>query len=150
MEESIIQRPDGFLDEGKDYTVTVTKILSKGIIVKIKDTEYTDFIHISKISTEFVSNINEYVKVGDILSARVIKRNGGISEPELSLQHLHLKSLYHTEGSTYDTELATKVSSERNLEDMIAAANLSLKDKMQTIHTRTERKRKNPKRKSKS
>ncbi|MCM1361054.1 MAG: S1 RNA-binding domain-containing protein [Clostridiales bacterium] len=144
-----MQRPDGFLDEGKDYTVTVTKILSKGIIVKIKDTEDTDFIHISKISTEFVSNINEYVKVGDILSARTIKRGDKFSEPELSLQHLHLKSLYTPEQSVCDTELVTKVSSERNLEDMIAAANLSLKDKMQTIHTRTERKRKNPKRKSK-
>lgn len=144
-----MQRPDGFLDEGKDYTVTVTKILSKGIIVKIKDTEYTDFIHISKISTEFVSNINEYVKVGDILPARTIKRGDKFSEPELSLQHLHLKSLYTPEHSVCDTELVTKVSSERNLEDMIAAANLSLKDKMQTIHSRTERKRKNPKRKSK-
>lgn len=89
------------------------------------------------------------MKVRIILSARAIKGGDKISEPELSLQHLHLKSLYHAERSTYDTEVVTKVSSERNPEDMIAAANLSLKDKMQTIRSRTERKRKNPKRKSK-
>lgn len=144
-------KPVGLLEVGKNYDVIVTKILSKGIIVQIGNTEYTDFIHISKISTEYVSNINEFVHVGDRLSALAIIRGGKgeNSEPELTLKHLNLKSLYNIDDSNSNAELIAEVSDGRNLDAMIAAANLSLQDKVKTIKSRTERKRRNPKRKSK-
>lgn len=66
-------RPFGSLEVGKEYQVIVKKILVNGIIVQINDTKFTDFIHISKISESFVCDINEYVHVGDTLTAIAVK-----------------------------------------------------------------------------
>lgn len=147
-----MQRPVGFIEEGKIYDITVTKILSKGIIVQINDSEFTEFIHVSKISHEYVSNINEFVKVGDRLTAYAIKRNShkNRNEPELSLLHLHLQSSSNISFSTDARTHSSESSAETRLEDMIQSANLTLRDKLQTLQTRTERRRKNYKHNHKS
>ena len=50
---------------------TVTGIKPYGIFVKIDD-ETNGLIHISEISSKFVSDPNDFAKVGDEIEARVI------------------------------------------------------------------------------
>ncbi|MCM1226382.1 MAG: S1 RNA-binding domain-containing protein [Clostridium sp.] len=124
--------------EGDIYNVKVVKILTKGIIVLIEDSGTTEFIHISKIADSFISDINDFVSVGDELTAmgiksiddkRVTENNG-----ELSLHHLHLKPKNNI--SYVDTELITDIAKEKNLDDMIAAADQCLKEKMKAMHSK--------------
>lgn len=112
---------------GQEYPITVTKLKERGIIVQIDGTPDTEFIHISKLSTKFVSNIASLVAVGDKLIAIAIE---GKDKTELSLQHLHLESLNKTERhkkSSNKTNDAT--STKPSLDDMIAAAERDLKEK---------------------
>lgn len=139
-----MHRPSGSLEIGTEYQVIVNKILANGIIVQIKDTKFTDFIHISKISTNFVSNINDYVNVGDILTAIAVKslakRNDEHDGFELSLQHLQLKSLY--DNTCYSCVDDNSNTSEKRLNDMILDADNSLKDKLRAMQRRSQKRRK--------
>ena len=113
--------PDNFFEIGKTYNVKPIKFTSKGIIVHISDTTYTAFIHISKLSNEFVTNVASVVKLGQIYEAKCVKGNFGA---ELSLRHLNLSPSDEVEDKP-----EPKVQS---LDDMIFAANNTLKDKQST------------------
>ena len=127
------------IQEGQMYEVTVIKILPKGIIVQIKGTSDTEFIHISKLSVKFVSDISKLVHVGDTLEAVCIH---GKEKLELSLQHLHLESLCkYVERKKLPEEKTTRqqVSS---LDDMIAAVERDFKEKQRATDSRLKRRRK--------
>lgn len=125
-------RPFGSLEVGKEYQVIVKKILVNGIIVQINDTKFTDFIHISKISESFVCDINEYVHVGDTLTAIAVKsltkRNDKHDGLELSLQCCNC--------------IQGTVPPEKRLNEMIFEANNILKSKLQVMQKRNQRRRK--------
>ena len=59
----------------------VSGITSYGVFVKI-DNEFTGLIHISEISSNFVRNINDYVRLNDEILVKII----GIDE-----ENFHLK-----------------------------------------------------------
>ena len=133
-----MQHPVNDIKEGSFYPVTVTKLLARGIVVKLDDTGTTEFIHISKISKKFISNIADFVNVGNRLVAKGIRGKNGTNE--LSLIHLHLGE----PGQKVKEVHAEEVNEDpavKNLNDMIAAAELSMHDKMGVIQARTERKR---------
>ena len=132
--------PDNFLEIGKSYSVKPIKFTSKGIIVHISDTSYTAFIHISKLSNEFVTNVASVVKLGQIYEAKCVRGNFGA---ELSLKHLNLSSSDDV-GGVSDFK-------PQSLDDMIFAANSTLKDKQSTSNklrnpnaTTRQRKRQKP------
>ena len=50
----------------------VVKIHSFGAVVRLPD-KRLGLIHISQIADEFVNSINDYLKVGDVVTARVKK-----------------------------------------------------------------------------
>jgi S1 RNA binding domain protein len=54
----------------------VFKVTSFGAFVKLKDGEKA-LVHISQIADGFVKNISDYLKLGDTLSARVVKIDSG-------------------------------------------------------------------------
>lgn len=56
---------------GDIVDVNVTAVESYGAFVKV-DEVYTGLIHISEITGKFIDNINNYIKVGDIISAKII------------------------------------------------------------------------------
>lgn len=127
------------IQEGQMYGVTVVKILPKGIIVQIQGTSETEFIHISKLSVKFVSDISKLVQVGDKLEAMCIQ---GKEKLELSLQHLHLESLYkHVERNKLSPENNTSQQT-TSVDDMIAAAERDFKEKQKAIDSRSKRKHK--------
>lgn len=51
-----------------EYQVEVIRIVKSGAVVKLED-ESTELIHISNLSTRFVSKIEDVVSIGDKLKA---------------------------------------------------------------------------------
>lgn len=146
--------------ENSVYPVTIVKIYSKGVLVLLDDTGQTDFIHISKISNDFIENIADFVSIGDEFEAIAVKR---ICQPkkethyekgefELSLKHLNLKPKnQNTSTVSKETEQKTDIT----LDDMIESANQVLKEKLHAIEIKTKhsgygRNRKQHARKSKN
>jgi predicted RNA-binding protein with RPS1 domain len=74
---------------GESYEVEVIKLIKGGVIVLVNEFNDTSLIHISKISTGFVSNIEDYVNIGDSLVAECVPSD--IKGAELSLLQLNLK-----------------------------------------------------------
>lgn len=123
------------IQEGQMYEITVVKILPKGIIVQIKGTSDTEFIHISKLSTKFVSDISKLVQVGDCFEAICVK---GSTRLELSLKHLNLESLY----KNVDRNCLEKHNQPKSsLDEMIASAEAIFKDKRRDADARLKRRR---------
>lgn len=58
-------------EKGNIVTCNVTGIEKYGVFVSLDD-YYKGLIHISEISNKYVKNINDYVRVGDTIKARVI------------------------------------------------------------------------------
>lgn len=72
---------------GDIVTVRVTGIEKYGIFVGL-DEYYSGLIHISEISEGFVRNINDYVTLGETISAKVLE----VEEDELHVK-LSIKGL---------------------------------------------------------
>lgn len=49
----------------------IVKVLKKGAIVKLPE-DRTGFLHISEISTDYINNIYDYLKVGQEVKVKVI------------------------------------------------------------------------------
>ena len=123
---------------GDKHKVTVQKILNGGIIVSLDNGE-TEFIHKSKISNDFIVNIEDFVSIGDVYTASVIV--GKNMPTELTLRednHIGIKAQAkpHTNTSKLDN-LATKSTytsapnkSPATLEEMIANSTKVMQDKL--------------------
>lgn len=121
---------------GNTYKVVVTRILPRGIVVQFLNTSDTEFIHISKLSTKFVTDISKLVQVGDCFEAVCVK---GSNKLELSLQHLNLESLYNN----VDRICLEKHDQQKpSLDEMIATAESIFKDKRRDTDARLKRRRK--------
>lgn len=111
------------LELGKEYDVRVTKVLNKGVIVEfMHDPDTTGFIHISKLSRQFISDINSFISVGDTISVHVFKN-----------------------GDKYDLDARGKATPERpqkDLDAMIASAEAALRDKIGKTRNTTRRRSK--------
>ena len=57
---------------GKVYEVKITRIVNFGAFCELPSGK-EGLIHISEIADAFVSNIEDYVKVGDLVRAKLIK-----------------------------------------------------------------------------
>lgn len=124
------------LQLGNKYKVTVTRILQRGIVVQFLNTSDTEFIHISKLSTKFVSDISKLVQVGDCFEAVCVK---SATRLELSLKHLNLESLY----KNVDRKCLEKHDQPKpSLDEMIASAEAIFKDKRRDADARLKRRRK--------
>lgn len=123
---------------GDKHRVTVQKILNGGIIVSLDNGE-TEFIHKSKISNDFIVNIEDFVSIGDVYTASVIV--GKNMPTELTLRednHIGIKAQAkpHTNTSK-SVNLATKSTytpapnkSPATLEEMIANSTKVMQDKL--------------------
>ena len=112
--------PEGFLEIGKQYPVSVIKLLDKGIIVELLGTKYTGFIHISKLSQSFVHDVTDVVSVGMELTAKCVDTGRG---PELSLRN---------EGLQPKHPVVSEPA--RDLDSMILLAQQSFNDKHRSIN----------------
>jgi len=67
--------------------VKVTGIEKYGIFVNI-DKKYNGLIHISEISDSFVKDINDYVKIGEDINARILEIDEANSQMKLAIKNV--------------------------------------------------------------
>ena len=75
---------------GKVVKGTVTGIESYGVFVSL-DEYYSGLIHISEISHSFVKNIEDFVKIGDIIYVEVLDVDEQLCQLKLSIKNINYK-----------------------------------------------------------
>lgn len=116
--------PDNYLVADKIYDVTVTAIKESGLIVMLDGTEYTALIHISMLSSGFVSDVSKFASVGDNLKAKAVKWKNKV---ELSIKACEESPKPET---AVPDRPAREHSDNRELDRMIASCEAHYKDKM--------------------
>ena len=82
--------------------VTVTGIQKYGAFVNTED--YEGLIHISEISYGYVKNVNDYVKIGDEIYAKVVDIDEKDNHLKLSIKNID----YKNDGSKIERMEETK------------------------------------------
>ncbi len=72
---------------GDVITCVVSGIEPYGIFVSVEK-KYSGLIHISEISNEFVRNVNDYVKIGDTIYAKIIDIDTKTHQLKLSIKDI--------------------------------------------------------------
>ena len=75
---------------GDIIEVTVTGIQKYGAFVLINE-KYDGLIHISEISSGYVKNINDYIKIGDKIYAEIINVDEDSNQLRLSIKDIDYK-----------------------------------------------------------
>lgn len=76
--------------KGKIIRGTVTGIESYGAFVSCDD-YYSGLIHISEISHDFVKNINDFVKIGDVINVEILDVDEEAGQLKLSIKNINYK-----------------------------------------------------------
>jgi len=76
--------------KGRIINATVTGIETYGIFVSCDD-YYSGLIHISEISHGFVRDINDFVKIGDIISVEILDVDEELGQLKLSIKNINYK-----------------------------------------------------------
>lgn len=76
--------------EGNIIKCLVSGVEPYGIFVKIGE-DYSGLIHISEISNKYVQNISDYVKINEIIYAKVLTIDKKNSQMNLSIKNLSYK-----------------------------------------------------------
>jgi S1 RNA binding domain protein len=116
------------------FTGKVVTLLDKGAIVKINEKE-TGFVHISEVSTEFVKNIRDHLKVGQEVKVRVIKVDRKRGKIALSIKKA-------------DSEVYRKIDFENKMKRFLEDSSEKLRDLQRSTESKQGIKpRKSPKKK---
>ena len=75
---------------------TVCGIENYGIFIRTKD-DYTGLIHISEISSDFVRNVSDYAKIGEVIKCQILDVNEEQKQLKLTIKHLNFKEGYSRE-----------------------------------------------------
>lgn len=73
---------------GDIINVCVTAVEPYGAFVNVDD-EYSGLIHISEITGKYINNISNYIKVGDMLNAKIIDVDSNTKHLKLSLKSVN-------------------------------------------------------------
>jgi len=79
------------IKENDIVEVTVTGIQKYGVFVLIND-KYDGLIHISEISSGYVKNINDYVKIKDKIYAQVVGIDKENNKFKLSIKNIDYRN----------------------------------------------------------
>ena len=71
--------------------VTVTGIQKYGAFVLINN-KYDGLIHISEISSGYVKNINDYIKIKDVIYAQVVDKDMENNKFKLSIKNIDYRN----------------------------------------------------------
>lgn len=77
--------------EGDIIKAQVSGITKYGIFVHV-DSSYDGLIHISEISNDYVGNINDYVKMGEVIYCQVLEVNEIKLQLKLSIKNINYKT----------------------------------------------------------
>lgn len=78
------------IKKGRIIRGTVTGIESYGVFVSCDD-YYSGLIHISEISHGFVKNINDFVKIGDLILVEILDVDEELGHLKLSIKDIEYK-----------------------------------------------------------
>lgn len=78
------------IKKGKIIRGTVTGIEPYGVFVSCDD-YYSGLIHISEISHGYVKNINDFVKIGDLIFVEVLDVDEELGHLKLSIKNIDYK-----------------------------------------------------------
>lgn len=129
---------------GNKYNVKVSKIIKVGIIVELDDGS-TQLIHVSNISNKYVSNIEDFVTVGNTYEATC--QEGKINATELTLRPLNLEAKrsnfnhkernnvfneHKDERKQHSHDNCSTTQDNDDLDSMIASMNKDYEDKIRS------------------
>jgi general stress protein 13 len=77
-------------EKGSLVSGKVTGISEYGVFIQL-DNDYTGMIHISEISDNFVNDINDYFKLGDIIKSKIIEVDNDNKKVKLSIKNRDFK-----------------------------------------------------------
>lgn len=75
---------------GDTVTATVTGLENYGIFVDLED-DYTGLIHISEVSDKFVSNLKDYVEIGEKINVLIIEVDDDNKKLKLSIKNTNYR-----------------------------------------------------------
>lgn len=76
--------------KGRIIRGTVTGIETYGVFVSCDD-YYSGLIHISEISHDFVKNVNDFVKIGDVINVEILDVDEELGQLKLSIKNIDYK-----------------------------------------------------------
>lgn len=117
---------------GNCYNVTVAKIMDKGAIVSVEGENETQFIHISKLSSEYVRAVEDVVSVGTTYKAKCVM-NTKLNKLELMMLPKTINPMSSRQKSQSKTM--------SDLDKMIKAAQNAFSDKQKSADSRMKRRR---------
>ncbi len=89
---------------GKVVKGTVTGIETYGIFISL-DEFYNGLIHISEVSNDFVPNLNEYVRVGDVIFVKILEVDEELFQLKLSIKNINYKRVRKKYSKILETNL---------------------------------------------
>lgn len=75
---------------GDKVSANVTGIENYGVFVELED-GYTGLIHISEVSDKFVSNLKDYVEIGEKINVLVIEVDDENKKLKLSIKNINYR-----------------------------------------------------------
>ena len=104
----------------------VTGITEYGIFVSL-DEYYSGLIHISEISDNFVRDVNNFVKIGETIKARIIEVDDNECHLKLSIKNMNYRINHKKRTLIQETGSGFQILGD-NLDNWIKEANLRLKN----------------------
>lgn len=96
------------IKKGRIIRGTVTGIESYGAFVSCDD-YYTGLIHISEISSGFVKNITDFVKIGDLILVEILDIDEESGHLKLSIKNIeYKKNVYYKKRKIKETTIGFK------------------------------------------
>ncbi len=95
------------LKEGDEVEAEVFKITSFGAFVKLADGNKA-LIHISQVADNFVKNINDHLKLGDIVKARILSIDRG--KIDLTLKRPKEDIVSYPKGKEFKSSFEDKLN----------------------------------------
>ena len=121
------------LEVGKQYNVTVVKVLPIGAVVELED-KSTELVHISNIADCFVADVADFVTVGNNYVATC--EEGPKKPLQLTFKPLGLKS---SKTGQYVKTTQDKKHISKNIDEMIADSNSYYAEKQRCYDKRGNR-----------
>ena len=83
--------------EGDIIKAQVSGITKYGIFVHV-DADYNGLIHISEVSNDFVGDIHDYVKMGEVIYCQILEVNEIKLQLKLSIKNINYKANLNNEN----------------------------------------------------
>lgn len=100
------------LETGRKYVGVVKSIESYGAVLQFEDGS-THLLHISHISDQFVSNINDYVEEGE--SIEVFTISGKVKPVELTVRQSEIDAYYEDDNRSFGELLEEYLPNDKDI-----------------------------------